>query len=54
MSSVMSPKIISIRTDFVNRMMTVDDYIDNDDQSIIHTVFIPIHNGMDDVKIYNS
>jgi len=41
MCSVKSPKIPSITTDFVNRVMTADDYIDvddnnnDDDQSII-------------------
>jgi len=38
MCSVKSPKIPSITTDFVNRMMTVDDYVD-DDQSIIRSSY---------------
>jgi hypothetical protein len=39
MCSVKSPKIPSITTDFVNRMMTTDDYIDDDDQSIIRSSY---------------
>jgi len=38
MCSVKSPKIPSITTDFVNRMMTADDYVD-DDQSIIRSSY---------------
>ena len=38
MCFVKSPKIPSITTDFVNRMMTADDYVD-DDQSIIRSSY---------------
>ena len=38
MCSVKSTKIPSITTDFVNRMMTADDYVD-DDQSIIRSSY---------------
>jgi len=38
MCFVKSPKIPSITTDFVNRMMTADDYVD-DDQSILRSSY---------------
>jgi len=41
MCSVKSPKISSITIDIVNRMMTADDsiYEDDDDESKIHSSF---------------
>jgi hypothetical protein len=39
MCIVKSPKIPSITTEFLNRMMTTDDYVYDDDQSIIRSSY---------------
>jgi hypothetical protein len=57
MCFVKSPKIPSITTDFVNRMMTADDCVD-DDQSIIRSSYclpvILVYHLKKDLRLLNE